>query len=225
MRRLLAACALVVALTAASRAHFVFVVPDATGEKLTVVFSDTLDPDEGVPVTKIAGLKLITRDAGGKEGTLALQADKAALVGKLAGTKPTQVFGSVRYGAMKKGNAKPYLLVYHPRAIIGTLDAMTALGDKVPAELLAASAGKGVRFRLLAAGKPVADTEVNVIKPDGDRAKVTTGKDGWTPAVEGTGRFGAWARFVESAAGEHNGVKYEEIRHYPTLVVQTAAKR
>jgi len=223
MRRFLVACAAVAVLATVSPAHFVFVVPD--GETLTVVFSDSLDADGDVPLDKIAGLKLVVRDAAGKETPVTLKADKASLVGPVGGAKAGVVFGTVRYGAMKKGDAKPYLLVYHPKAVVGPVQGETpALGEKAPAELVAAADGKGVRFRLLAAGKPVADAEVTVLKPGGGSAKVPTGKDGWTAVVEGSGRFGAWTRYFEPATGEHDGVKYEEIRHYPTLVVEVGKK-
>ena len=38
-----------------ARAHFIWIVPDGTdGTKAKVIFSDSLEPDEGVPVEKIA---------------------------------------------------------------------------------------------------------------------------------------------------------------------------
>ena len=72
---------------------------------------------------------------------------------------------------------------------------------RIPAELLPVVEGEKMRFRLVAAGKPVADAEVTVLKPDGTSAKSKTEKDGLTEAVTGTGRFGAWARHVVAGTG------------------------
>jgi hypothetical protein len=121
---------------------------------------------------------------------------------------------------MEKGDAKPYLLTYHPKALVGAVPADKAvIGDKLPVELVPVAETGKVRFKLIAAGKPVPDAEVTVIKPDGSKVKAKTGPDGRTEAVEGTGRFAAWTRYFEPKTGEHASKKYEEVRHYPTLVV------
>ena len=41
--------------------------------------------------------------------------------------------------------------------------------------------------------------------------------------MEGSGQFGAWTRYFEPKAGELGGKKYDEVRHYPTLVVDVGA--
>ena len=74
------------------------------------------------------------------------------------------------------------------------------------------------KFQLLLVGKPVADAEGSVLKPDGTKEKVKTDKDGFTPAFDATGRYAVWLRHTEAKAGEHDGKKYEEIKHYATLV-------
>ena len=51
------------------------------------------------------------------------------------------------------------------------------------------------------------------------KEKVKTDKDGYTQAFEKTGRYAAYFKFNEAKSGEHDGKKYEEVRHYATLVV------
>jgi uncharacterized GH25 family protein len=219
---LVGACALIAATTAP--AHFVFVVPDKDGSTATVVLSDDLQTDEAVDAAKIAGLTLNARDAAGKDATVSSKAGKHSLTAELPGSGPRVVFGSLTYGVMQKGEGKPYLLCYHPKALVGAIAADKAtIGEKLPIELLALTDGGKVRFNVLATGKPLPDAEVTVLKPDGSKVKVVTGKDGLTEAIEGTGRFGAWSRFIDPKAGEHAGRKYEEVRHYATLVVDIAA--
>jgi hypothetical protein len=221
MTRWWMALVLVLAVTAAARPHFVFVVPDKGGAKATVVFSDALEADEDV--AKFAAMKLTVRDAAGKDAEASCKAGADSLAATLPGTGPRVVFGSAAYGVMEKKGAKPFLLVYHPKALVGGVPASKdGLGKDAPAEFVLVEKGGKTRLKLVAKGKPVAGAEVTLLKPDGGRSKLTTDKEGLTDPVAGTGRFGAWSRYVEAATGEHGGKKYEEVRHYPTLVWEAA---
>jgi hypothetical protein len=207
-----------------AQAHFVFIVPAPGGATAAVVLSEELAPDEAVDIGKVGGAKLFVRDAAGKDSPVEHEAGKHALTAALPGSGPRVVYGSVTFGVRQRGGDGPFLLVYHPKAFIGPVPAEgAALGAAVPAELVPAAAGGKVRFKLVAGGKPVPGAEVTVLKPDGSKVKVTTGADGLTEAVEGAGRFGAWARHVEPKAGEFGGKKYAEVRHYPTLVFDAGA--
>lgn len=219
-----AALAAVVALGAitVARAHFVFVVPDLKDPaKALVVFSEDLEPDEHVGSDKMATLKLTCRDAAGKDTAVEHKAGKHELTAALPGSGPRVVFGSLNYGVMQKGDAKPYLLAYHPKALVGAVPAdKQVLGEKaVPAEVIPVVTGGEVRFKFLLAGKPVADAEMSILKPGGGKAKAPTDKDGLTAAFPAKGRYGAWVRGTEAKSGELNGKKYDEVRHYATLVV------
>jgi hypothetical protein len=131
----------------------------------------------------------------------------------------TSVGGRLDYGVMARGGAEPFLLVYQPRAILGDPFAPAAgpAADPAP-RILPRGAPGAVRFLVEAAGRPVADADVTVILPDGGQEKVKTGADGLSPAFAASGRYGAWARYVEMLAGEHAGKPYAQVRHYPTVV-------
>jgi N-acetylneuraminic acid mutarotase len=219
MRRYLTAAAAALALAAGAKAHFVYVVPAADGAAVTAVFSDDLSPDESVPVSKIAGLTLAVRGPGGKDTPVPLAAGKNnALAGAVAGTGPRVVHGTVEYGVLAKGDAKPYLLVYHPKAVLGPVNGRPVVVN-APLELVPVPLAGRVAFQLIAAGVPVADAEVTVTTPEGKKEKVKTGADGRTPGFPGTGRFAAYGKRVEAAAGKREGKAYEEVRRYATLVV------
>ena len=66
LRNLLVGLVTLGAATLAS-AHFVYILPDKTGAKAEVVFSDDLAIDGDVPLGKVAGFKLMVRDAAGKD--------------------------------------------------------------------------------------------------------------------------------------------------------------
>ena len=220
MTRILLSLAAVVSLSAYAAAHFVYIVPAADQKSAVVVFSDDLNPDDAVEIEKVAGLKLQVRTLDGKDAPAGSKTDKHSLKLELPASGARIVYGSVDYGVMQRGDAKPFLLVYHPKTLVGEVPADKAsLGAAVPAEVIPVREGDKVRFKVLAAQKPVADAEVNVLGPDGAKAKLKTNAEGLTDGVAGKGRFAAWARVAAIKAGEFGGKKYEEVRHYPTIVV------
>ena len=219
MVRTLGSLAVLTLAALTARAHFVFIVPDAKDPaKAVVVFGEELEPDEAVTMEKVAGLKLKVRGADGKAADATFTKGNHSFAEAVPGGGPRVVAGSVNYGVMQKGDAKPFLLVYHPKAVVGGVpaDGGAAAG---PAELVPTVAAGKVKFRLLAGGKPVADAEATVLLPGGEKEKAKTDKDGYTKEFAGAGRYGVWARYVEAKAGELDGKKYEEVRHYPTLVL------
>ncbi|MFO0807518.1 MAG: hypothetical protein U0746_02750 [Gemmataceae bacterium] len=222
MNRLRTATLALVVATAAARAHFVLIVPDAkVPGKVAVVFSDTLGPDESVEIAKIAGLKLTCRDVTDAATAVEHKTESHALTAMLPGKGPRLVSGRVEYGVMQRGDDKPFLLVYHPKALVGGSSA--TLGESAPVELVPAGEPGQPRLRFLAAGKPVADVEVTIMKTDGPSEKVKTDKDGRTPVLSIVGRYGAWAKHSEAKSGELGGKKYAEVRHYATLVADAPA--
>jgi uncharacterized GH25 family protein len=221
MPRLLAFAALL-ALTTAASAHFPFLVPDGPN-KGKAVFSDSLKPDKDVPVERIANTKLVVL-ADGKATDLVWTHDKAAncYTFDVPGDGSRIVVGTTEYGVYQRGDSKPFLLHYYPKAIFGDLppEKQGTVGDRVPLELVPVAAGGKLRFKALGAGKPLAKTDVSVLIPGETKSKdVQTDETGLTPAFDKVGTYGAYLRRVEVKAGEKDGKKYDEVRHYATLVV------
>ena len=114
--------------------------------------------------------------------------------------------------------------MYYPKTVFGGL-ADEPVGGPLAVEIVTAGGPGKTRFRVLHNGKPAADAEVSVTLPaakTGEKAEkkaVKTDKDGLTPAFEAAGRYGLNARVTEAKAGEAAGKKYEETRHYATLVI------
>jgi hypothetical protein len=217
MYRMLGAAVVGLFAVAAAHGHFTFVVPDAGGSSAKVIFSDDLNPDMNVNVEKIAATKLTLRDAAGKDSPLDLKKGEGCYLVSLPGGGPRVVFGTTEFGVSQKGDAKPYLLVYYPKALVGDVPAKAAtLGTKL--EVVPAGGPGKPRFRVLTDGKAAAEVEVTVFVPGSAKQMVKTDKDGLTPAFAANGRYGVFARLTETKAGEHAGKKYEEVRHYATLV-------
>jgi hypothetical protein len=223
MNRRMAAVA-VVALTAApfASAHFPFLVPDGES-KGKAVFSDTLKADKDVPIDRIANTKLVVI-ADGKATDLTWTLDKSAncYTFEAPGSGARIVVGTTDYGVAQRGESKPFLLHYYPKAVFGDLPSpeKCTVGDRVPLELIPVADGGKLRFKAVAGGKPFVKTEVTVLIPGEEKGKVVTTDDaGLTPAFDKKGTYGAQVRQVESKRGEQGGKKYEEMRHYATLVV------
>jgi hypothetical protein len=212
------------ALRQSALAHFIFVVPEPGGDKAKVVMSETLTPDDDVDVKLISKIELSVRDADdASEARVLLRGDPDkdhAFNVPLPGDGTRVVHGDVSLGVEDHG-PKPFLLNYYPKTVIGdAFDAKTQLGGKIAkAEILATGKQGTLMFQVLLDGKPAAGAKATVILPGGKEKEVSTDADGKTEAFAQSGRFGVWARCVEPIAGELDGKKYVETRHYPTLVV------
>jgi uncharacterized GH25 family protein len=221
MNRMFGAVLVGLLAAAVARGHFPFVVPEPGGTSAKVIFSDDLNPDTAVAIEKIAETKLVVRDAGGKELPVELKKGDGFYLATLPGSGDRVVSGTTEYGVMQKGDAKPFRLVYHPRALIGNSKVAAAAAEKLV--IVPEATGGKVRFRVVTEGKPLADAEVTVIV-GGKKNPAKTDKDGLTPAFEATGRVGVVTRLSEAKGGEYAGKKYEEVRHYATLVMDVGGK-
>jgi uncharacterized GH25 family protein len=216
------AIAVLLAITTAAAAHFPFLVPDGP-TKGKAVFSDTLKPDKDVPVERIANTKLVVL-ADGKATDLVWMHDKATncFTFEVPGSGSRIVVGTTEYGIFQRGDSKPFLLHYYPKAIFGDLPAekQATAGDRVPLELVPVVAGGKLRIKALAAGRPLAKADVSVLIPGETKSKdVQADETGLTPEFDKPGTYGAYVRRMEAKPGEKDGKKYDEVRHYATLVV------
>jgi uncharacterized GH25 family protein len=227
MRRfLLTAVALLAGSTCAS-AHFVFLVPDAASRSVKAIFSDTLKPDDRVSIEKIENTRLFALDASGKESTLKWSLDKVGAFGKIEGLGDGAVVvaGVTDFGILQRGEGKPFWLKYYAKTCIGNWQAAekAKLGDRVPIELMPIVEAGKVRFLALVAGKPAAKMEISVYAPGKDKVQdLVTDEHGLSAEFAEAGQYGARFKHTEAKSGEDKGKKYEEVRHYATLVVDFA---
>jgi hypothetical protein len=213
------------ACTAVAPAHFVFLVPK-DAQTVTIVFSDSLAPDENVPIGKIAATQLHARAADGSAVEGKRTEAKDHYLFTVQGKPPVEVGGTCVYGVLaKKGD--PYLLVYHPKTILGDISKSPAIGkgwDKLPVEIIRV---EGDRFGVLVHGKAApADLEVSAIVPgkDDNATYKTDGKGQFVVAdLPKSGVLALRVRHIEAKKGEHDGKTYQEVRHYATLTLNLAA--
>jgi uncharacterized GH25 family protein len=221
MPRALAALAGLLLAAPPAAAHFVFILPDGPA-KASVVFSDTLGPDEAVPVEKIADTTLYVQSPDGGRTPLAWVRGEHAYTVEVPGAGERVVAGVTDYGVFQRGENKPMRLTYYPKLVLGPLtETGTALGPNAELEIVPSRGPQGVRLQVLHRGKPLAGAEVTVLRRGSDaKDKWTTDADGRvTVKVEPGTVLGALVNHKTEAAGEHKGKKYEIDSRYATLVV------
>ena len=221
MKRMFGAAVVLLVAGAVAQGHFPFILPEGDGNSVKVVFSDELAPDPKVEIEKLSGTKLFARDAEtGKDTPLMWKKGEGFYSAAVPGSGPRVVYGVTDYGVLQKGDSKPFRLMYYPKALIGKVSTKAAaVGDPLKVEILPTTEAGKTRFRVLHEGKPVPEAEYTVLVPGGSKKAAKTDKEGYTEAFDAPGRYGMFVRVTEAKPGESAGKKFEETRHYATLVV------
>lgn len=224
MRNWLAFLAVIAAAATSSLAHFPFIVPDAGGATARLIMSETLKPDSEVGIEILKGASLRIRSADGAETPLTFSQGEQWMTMALPGEGTRVVHGLADLGYMQRGPSRPHRLIYHPKTIVGDAFGAGTTLSNVPVELVPVRAGEGFKLRLLIGGAAApADQEVRVIDPQGVEKDYKTDSEGLVGPITEAGRYGAWARYWIDEAGEIDGKKYEQVRHYATLVMDLPA--
>jgi hypothetical protein len=209
----------------AAYAHFTYAVPLAEGRQVQVVFSDSLEPDKNVPIDRIVKTTLFCVDATGKQVPLMWTKGEHAILADLPGRDEHVVGGFSDYGFHQSRHTqnKPVWLKYYPKAILGRVSATdrVRLADTVPLEIVPVISGGHITFQAHLQGQPLAGAEFGILVP-GESAgrKITADAQGVIPmGFDQPGKYGVRVGYIEPSTGELDGRKYEEIRHYATLVL------
>lgn len=211
------------AVTAASSAHFAYLIPTVDGSGVHVVFSDSLEADAKVPIAQIADTKLFRVEADGKRTPLKVSKVSHALAAEVRTGGNVVIGGVTNYGfhQSKHTQNKAVCLRYYPKAVFGDVEGAARLGDAVPLEIIPIVKEGKLRFQALLKGKPLAGAKFSVLEPGATKTQKSAASDeGQTTAFDKAGRYGVNVSHFEPSAGELDGKKYEEIRHYATLVVE-----
>jgi hypothetical protein len=234
MRMTLAACLLLV-LAGFSRAHFIWLTPEKDKNTALMIFSDSLEPDVKVPITKIAQTKLFAR-VGAKGETAKVNVDEAKNAYRVSLDKdvagPYMIGGVCQYGVVSKGKNDPYRVVYYPKLVVlgGALKEhpawLTEGTSALRLEIVAAD--KKGKARVIWNGKPAADVEVELTVPGIAKTIARkTDADGLfdLTAAAANGVYGIRAAFIEAQEGVLGGKKYTEIRHHATASFEARLKK
>lgn len=206
------ATVLVAALTA--QAHFIWLAP-IDGNRVRMVFSDDTEPDENVPIKKIAQTRVHIRTGDKTVAADKMAGDDHYLIA-LPGAGSAEVGAVCEYGVLAKGG-NPFLLCYYAKTLVK--DA-AAQGLNHPLEIFPVTAGT---FEVRWQAKPASGLEVVVNAPGQETSTVKTdGAGRFTVAPAKTGVLRMRAKHVEAKTGERDGKEFREIRHYATLTMGSA---
>ena len=223
MTRLIA-CALIL-VPAAAQAHHIWIIPDRPdGPKATAVFGDTLAPQSPDLLKKIAHTRLFVREASGNEELVEWTKGEDSFALEVSGAGPRVVGGTCVYGVESMDHrlhkrVEPYLLVYHPKTVLGPCTGQKPW-ERLPLEILAEVSGEKVHLRVLFRGKPAPRAEMFVLADGQEKVELKTDDEGRaTLEVKRPGTYGFRTRQIEAKGGEYRGKKYAETRHYASLVL------
>lgn len=239
MRSACAFLALALAVSPA-RAHFIFLVPDKDQKTVSMVFTDTLRPDEGVAISKIGKTNLFALDAAGKSVPVKMAEHKHHYEITVPGPRPVMIGGACQYGVSTRKVTDPYRIVYYAKTVLLSkselpdgLPWMTEGSKALTLDIVLAGPKEHGKVKVLFQGKPLGGAEIVLTHgEDGEELeKGMTDKDGIfdvaaaMKAAKVLPTLAALrAKHVEKTPGELDGKKYNEIRHYCTFTVHMPPK-
>ncbi len=206
-------------------AHFLWLVPEPAERPTSVklYFGESAAPDDPDLLDKVAGVKAVL--VGGRRSeptTLTFEKKDDALVAKLPEkSAAAPVVLRHTYGVVSRGE-DPFLLQYYAKAYPSVLPgSWTAVGksELLPLEVVPKLEGSEVVFEVLWEGTPAKGAMLTIEGPGlSEKLEGTTDEHGHFRTKLGTaGLYSVRAKKVDMTAGEHEGKKYKEVRHYSTL--------
>jgi uncharacterized GH25 family protein len=201
------------------QAHFLFLVPEADGQSVLLIFSDALEPDRPELMAKVTGTKVQFRPVNGAATDLKWTDQKDAFLLTAPKGQSGLVSASLKYGVVAKGE-QPFLLHYYAAAWLpgAGKQAPPALNPNEQALQIVPLGGR--KFQAVWQGKPVAEAAVAIVGGErGQEIKADAQGVVELPA-NAPPLVGLRVRQVEAKAGEQDGKAYQEVRHYATLVVR-----
>lgn len=201
-------------LSMTANAHFIYIVPpEPGGSQLKVVFGESAEPDDNNEMLKyLDGIQLTS----GRDSVVSLTEGRGALVGQ---GRDADVFSTSKtFGIMSRGGPAS-LLEYYAKAGPAVGQIAWRSGRDLRLEVTPQPADNGnIRLLVTFDGKPASGAEVTF--QNGNDSHVVVADDNGVVVLNEIkpGLASARAKYVEEAAGEFEGEKYESIKHYSTVV-------
>jgi hypothetical protein len=207
---------MVCALAPLASAHFLWqrIEPGAR-PRVALTFGE--NPDEATSATLLARLTG-ARAWDQKGNAIELASETSQLAATLAG-EATVVAGSRTWGVVDKtgDGTGAFFLEYYSKAAASVADSAASM--KLPLEVFAKREGSQVIATVRRGDAAQANTTVYVYSPTSEEvAEYTTDASGTIRfEASAVGLYGLRARWIEPRAGESDGKKFGEVRHYSTL--------
>ncbi|PQO44765.1 DUF4198 domain-containing protein [Blastopirellula marina] len=221
---------LVATLTFSAQAHFVWVAISDDGSTASLYFGEGPFPSEAALLGHVAQSEAFARTADGKYVPLKLEKkieeDGDGSWSVTQDGSPWQGMEAVcDYGVLAKGDAPFWLKYYGKHADASTLKNKTLCeSEKLALDIVPSKTDEGIQLKALFHGKPVEGCEFVIYDDTADPQERTTDAQGnvllkdLKPVI-----YSVRAKWVEEKSGEHDGKKYDSIRHYSTVSLNLTA--
>lgn len=237
------ACLLAMFVSSQAHAHFLWLLPQPEGKnnaaKVQLYFGEAAEPDDPDLLKRLAGIKVWEKNVKGQKETYSLKSgDDSLFITHQSKGAGKSVYGlNHTYGVITRGESQ-FLLKYYAKAFPQKSQRVwgkIVCSEELPLEIVPVLKGEEVTLQVNWNGKPLADAELKIIGPktNSDSITATTNAQGQFQTKLSNGVYSIRAKHVEQKKGQHEGDKYESVRHYSTLVlpfvainknVKTAAK-
>ena len=229
--RLFAPLLLLALLTTPASAHFIWLMTEtnSTGKQVPhLCFGEMAEPGEAELLDKVAHAKLWLHLPGKDAQELRLTKQSKDEVGSWFADVDAQggaLVAKCEYGVISRGG-KTMLLNYYAKRLEAKPETLKAFAraDTLPLDVVPSISGDKVELTVLWQGKPAAASEVVIAFPVGGDEKLKTddaGKLIFTTKKPGV--YAIRAKWVNAAAGEKDGHKYDSESHYCTLALAIPA--
>lgn len=200
-----------------SDGKMVYLVSNPENQQVTVVFSDSLEPDTSVDMTKMSGSKFYAVQ-GSEFSELSMEETKHSFSSKISESCDL-VIGTAVNG-ISSNQEEPALLIYHPKVVVNRKADLSQPRKGSELEITVDKNGHNTRFRLWANGKSVANSEGTLVAPNGTKTVLVTDKDGYTKWFHVHGRYAVHFKHTEKSTGYYEGQTYQKVIRYATLVMR-----
>ncbi len=222
-------------LVPAAHAHFIWLAPcvDAqdepgpgeTATSLEVFFGEDSQPDNPALLDLLSEIQIWRLDSTGAAEALKPSRAGDSLAVKLDASTPTSTslyVAAQDFGVREKGGGA-FLLKYYAKAgPSADQDAWQKVSseEKLALDVRPKVDGAQIVLEVAFEGSPAVGAEVVVIGPGIGDFSGETGTDGSASLALGrAGRYAIRVRHVVPTAGEVDGKKYDDVRHYSTVTL------
>ncbi len=227
------ACLLAVLMTNQAYAHFLWLLPQAEGKnnaaRVQLYFGEAAEPDDPDLLKKLTDIKVWEKSQKGQLQTYQLTAgdDSLFITPEPKGAGRAAYGLDHTYGVITRGDSQ-FLLKYYAKAFPQKSQRVwdkISCSEQLPLEIVPVLKGEEVTLQVNWNGKPLADAELKLIGPETSSKTVTatTNAKGQFQTKLTDGVYSIRTKYTEEKKGEHNGDKYDTIRHYSTLTLPFVA--
>ncbi|QDU11456.1 kelch repeat-containing protein [Gimesia aquarii] len=223
------ACLLALFVSNQAQAHFLWLLPQAEGKnnaaKVQLYFGEAAEPDDPDLLKRLTKIKVWEKSPNGKLQPYSLtEGDDSLFVTPNPKGAGKAAYGlDHTYGVISRGDSQ-FLLKYYAKAFPQKSQGVwnkISCSKELPLEIVPVLKGEEVTLQVNWNGKPLADAELKIIGPktSSESVTATTNAEGQFQTKLSNGIYSIRAKHTEQKKGEHNGDKYDSVRHYSTLTL------